>query len=328
MVNTISSPTVSVIIPAYNAEKTILDTIKSVENQSFSNFEIIVINDGSTDKTLELISDLGDPRIKIFSYANGGLSTARNRGISRAKGEFIAFLDADDLWTSDKLELQMQALCENPEAAVAYSWTLVMDEDGQHLSSGVSASFEGDVYQHLLVGNFVASGSNVMLHRRVIEMVGDFDPELKSSEDWDYWLRAAPHFSFVVVPKSQVLYRQSSRAMSANIQWMEEFMLIVHERAFQIVPEKLKFLKCQSLSFIYRYVAKLYITRESGVQGLNNATQKISKAISIYPKTLFDKETQKLLFKILIIRLISPGVANLILKRISQMRATRIKVSS
>ena len=114
-------PTISVVIPAYNAEHTILDTIKSVQQQTFSDYEIIVINDGSEDRTLELVEQVEDSRVKVFSYSNGGLSTARNRGIARATGEYITFLDADDLWTPDKLEAQLAALQKHPEAGVAYS---------------------------------------------------------------------------------------------------------------------------------------------------------------------------------------------------------------
>jgi len=90
-------PKISVIIPAYNAEKTIRETIESVCKQTFSDFELIIINDGSKDKTLEIAQSIKDKRIKVFCYENRGLSTARNRGISKANGEYIAFLDADDL---------------------------------------------------------------------------------------------------------------------------------------------------------------------------------------------------------------------------------------
>lgn len=324
MTNISTSPIVSVVIPAYNAEKTILDTIESVQKQSFSDFEVIVINDGSTDKTLDLVNAIDDSRIKVFSYENGGLSVARNRGISHAQGEFITFLDADDLWTVDKLELQVKALNENPKAGVAYSWTLIIKENSQQLYPGVSASFEGNVHRHLLIGNFIASGSNVMMRRQVVEQVGEFDPSLKSSEDWDYWLRVAPKFSFVVVPKPQILYRQSSRTMSSNVERMEEHMLTVHERAFQVAPKNLRNLKSQSLCFIYRYLAKLYLTRVSGIQGLDNASRKLSKAVRLYPKTLLEKETQKLLLKVFLMKLLPLRLANLLLQKISRMRATRI----
>jgi glycosyltransferase involved in cell wall biosynthesis len=109
-------PSISVVVPSYNAEHTILQTVESVQKQTLSNIEIIIINDGSTDRTLELLQSITDQRLKIFSYKNGGLPVARNRGISHAKGEFISFIDADDLWRPDKLELQLTALQQHPEA--------------------------------------------------------------------------------------------------------------------------------------------------------------------------------------------------------------------
>src|SRR6476646_2026610 len=110
--------TISIIIPAFNAQATIEETIASVQNQTFSDFEIIVIDDGSTDDTLRIVQQISDPHLRIFSYSNGGTSVARNNGISQATGDYIAFLDADDLWTPDKLERQLQALKTHSEAGV------------------------------------------------------------------------------------------------------------------------------------------------------------------------------------------------------------------
>ena len=136
---------ISVIIPAYNAEKTIRQTIDSVLNQTFQNFEIIVINDGSTDLTLDIVSGINDPRIKILSYPNSGAAVSRNRGFDVTKGEYIALLDADDLWTSDKLESQYNALKSHPQATVAYSWTDYIDQSGQFLQSGRHLAFQGSL---------------------------------------------------------------------------------------------------------------------------------------------------------------------------------------
>lgn len=153
-------PRISVVIPVYNGEKPIRETIDSILNQTFSDFELIMINDGSQDSTLDILTNVQDPRLKVFSYPNVGLSASRNRGISHACGEFIAFLDADDLWTPDKLEAQLLALEENPQAVLAYSWTDFIDESGQLLGFGISYTITGDVYTELLVLNFVGSGSN------------------------------------------------------------------------------------------------------------------------------------------------------------------------
>ena len=218
---------ISVIIPAYNAERTILETIASVQQQTFLDFELIVIDDGSTDQTLKLVHSFADERIKTFSYKNAGVSVARNRGIAHATGEFIAFLDADDLWTPDKLELQLATLQQRPEAGVVYSWTCNLDEEGGAFHPGESVFFEGDVYANLLVINFLANGSNPLIRRQAIESVGEFDPTLTYGEDWEFYLRLAARWSFVVVSKPQILYRQSAGAMSSKVEVMEKYYLLV-----------------------------------------------------------------------------------------------------
>jgi GT2 family glycosyltransferase len=313
--------TISVVVPAYNGERTILETIKSIQQQTFSDFELIVINDGSTDRTLERLATVEDPRLKVFSYENGGLPVARNRGIARAMGEFITFIDADDLWTPDKLELQLAALQQHPEAGVAYSWTLVMDEKGESFYPGKSVSFEGNVYPQLLLSNFIASGSNVMLRREAITSVGEFDPTLRSCEDWDYWLRVAALWSFVVVPKYQILYRQSSGAMSSKVEVMEKNLLIVHERAFQAAPPELQFLKNHGLANIYLFVTQLCLTHVSSATGAQQAREKLQKAIRLHPQFLLNKQALIFLLKLLLIGVLSPKIAGYILQKLSKARA-------
>jgi len=252
-------PTISVIVPAYNAENTILETIGSVQQQTFSDFELIVINDGSNDRTLELLKSLTDSRLKIFSYENGGLCVARNRGISHASGKFVAFLDADDLWTQDKLELQLAALQQHPEAAVAYSWTSYIDEQGKLLSVDKPIFFKGNVYARLLVNNFLANGSNPLIRREAIESIGGFDPAIPPCADWDFYLRLAAKWHFFVVPKHQIFYRQSSQTMSAKIEIMEEKLLIMVEKIFRENPTKILYFKGQVLAKIYQYCAEKYL---------------------------------------------------------------------
>jgi glycosyltransferase involved in cell wall biosynthesis len=201
-------PIISVIIPAYNAERDILETIKSVQQQTFSDFELIVIDDGSTDRTLELLHTLEDDRIRIFSYENGGVCTARNRGISHATGEYIAFLDADDLWTPDKLELQLAALQQHPEAGVVYSWTSCIDEQGQLLFDYPPRVFEGNVYAQLLVGDFIYNASNTLVCRQAIDSVGEFDSAISGCADWDYWVRLSARWPFVLQLQCRPILRK------------------------------------------------------------------------------------------------------------------------
>jgi glycosyltransferase involved in cell wall biosynthesis len=113
---------VSVIIPAYNSSRWIAQTISSVQKQTYSNLEIIVVNDGSTDHTVQIVKTINDPRLSIYCQAHIGVSAARNVGIEHATGEFIAFLDADDLWREDMIENHVAALQDNPWAGVAYCW--------------------------------------------------------------------------------------------------------------------------------------------------------------------------------------------------------------
>jgi glycosyltransferase involved in cell wall biosynthesis len=300
-------PKVSVIIPAYNAEKTLLGTIASLQQQTFTDFELIIINDGSTDGTLALLETLTEPRLRIYSDANGGLPVARNRGIARATGEYLAFIDADDLWTPDKLADQVQALVDCPEAGVAYSWTAFIDAQNQYLYAKTPKTFTGQVYTRLLVENFIASGSNILVRRSVAAAVGLFDPSLKSAEDWDYYIRLAAFAPFVLVPKYQILYRRSPQSMSANVAVMEQNGLRVIDRAFAQAPATLQYLKRHSLAHTYRFYALLHLENAASSNAtpgsVAQATHKLKQAILAQPKIIGDRLTQRLLIKIILLNL-------------------------
>ncbi|MBD2310719.1 glycosyltransferase [Desertifilum sp. FACHB-1129] len=297
-------PLVSVIIPAYNAQKTILETIDSIQKQTLQDLEIIVINDGSKDNTLEILSKIDDPRLKVFSYENGGLPVARNRGIERATGEYLSFIDADDLWTPDKLETQVEALQANPEAGVAYSWTAFIDENSDFLYAWEPLYFQGNVYPDLLLCNFISSGSNILVRRQYIEAAGKFDPTLKSAEDWDYYIRLAAVCPFALVPQYQILYRRSSQSMTSKVDVMETYILKVTETAFAAAPAELQPLKNRSLAHTYRFLSQLCIAHVSNEEGVKQASQKLQKALQLYPQFLLERKTQRLLFKVLLLRLL------------------------
>ena len=312
--------TISVIIPVYNGESTIVETIESVQQQTFSDFELIVINDGSTDQTLERLATVKDSRLKIFSYENGGVSVARNHGIAHATGEFISFLDADDLWTPDKLELQLAALQKQLVAGVAYSWTCNMSEKRESFELGQSISYEGNVYPELLLSNFIANGSNLLIHRQAIESVGKFDPALAPCEDWDFYLRLAARWSFVVVPKPQILYRQSSGSASSKIEVMEQATLKVIDKGFQsALPERRSF-KNQSLAIMYQYLAGICLAHVNNLNDVKQAGQKLQKAIRLHPQILLDRLTQRYLIKCLLMQLVTPNFAKYFTRLISKAR--------
>ncbi len=299
-----ASPLVSVIIPVYNGAKTLMKTLGSLQAQTFQDFEVVVINDGSTDETVSLLTEVDDPKIHVFSYENGGLPTARNRGIERARGEFLTFLDADDCWDQHKLQDQLEALRNAPEAGVVYSGTAFIDESDRLLFARDEAYASGDIYPQLLIRNFISSGSNILLRREVAEAVGGFDPTLKSVEDWDYYLRLAAKVPFAVVPKLQIFYRQSSSSMTANLSVMESASLRVIERAFRQAPPELQSLKSKSLANLYRYLTKQCIGQDPRSAQLKAAWVNLLKALRWSPKILAQRETQRLLAKLLVMVLI------------------------
>ena len=295
---------VSIIIPVFNSASTIAETVESAVNQTFPDIEIIIVNDGSTDETLTVLSQFDDPRIRVFSYENGGSSQARNHGIKKATGEFITFIDADDLWSPDKIELQVKTLRHNPDAGVAYSWTTFMDEAGCVLYHQTPAYDEGDIYPALLVRNFMCSGSNILARRSVIEAVGEFDTQLSSVVDWEYYLRLAAHCRFALVRKHQIFYRKSSQSISGNLPQVEVNSIAVINRAFQQAPQHLQSLKHQSLSELYYYLARQYIRYDHCRANVVLALQKMRQAVRERPQLLLKRPVQKLFAKLLLLRVI------------------------
>ena len=230
---------VSVIIPAYNSESTIQATLDSVRAQSYTQLEIIVIDDGSQDSTVEIVASVAklDARIRWFSYSNAGPAIARNRGIEKATGDFLSFMDADDLWTTDKIEAQLAQLKKCPEAGLAYSFVNWIDGSDEFLRPGSHVKANGYALEQLLVGNFIDNGSNVLIRRDVISAVGKFNPQLPPSEDWDMWLRIAALYQFACIPKVQVLYRVLPTSLSSNVKKLSDTNLAVLDKFFSHHPD-------------------------------------------------------------------------------------------
>lgn len=233
-------PEVSIIIPAYNAETSILETLQSALNQTWQDFEIIIVNDGSTDKTVELVLELKDPRIHLISTPNQGASQARNVGINNVCGKYIAFLDADDIWLPEKIWEQLAALKQSPKSKVAYSWINIIDQNNQVIARGGRSQLCGNVYSHLLVSNFIENGSNLIVERQALLSTGYFNPDLSRSEDRDMWIRLAENYEFTVVPKVHVLYRQSADSLSTNVRKHAKDARRMFALAYRRAPEEFK----------------------------------------------------------------------------------------
>jgi glycosyltransferase involved in cell wall biosynthesis len=315
--------TISVIIPAYNAQRTILETIQSVQQQTIKDLEIIVIDDGSTDQTLNVVKSIKDSRIQIFAYPNSGVSTARNRGILKANSEYISFIDADDLWTPDKLEKQLAALKSNPQANVAYSWIAIMlDKNiGQtSLFSGKKVTFKGNIYAQLLLDNFVGNGSNILARREAIISVEGFDPSLQTCEDWDLYLRLATKYHYVLVPEQQIVYRKASGTLSANASIIETGGLKVIDKAYRTAPKKLQHQKNKSLAKLFIVCGRIYFDNSRDSQDIIKAREKIWKALKLNPLILFSYDSFSLLVKIMLQELLMDRATNSLLSILKKPR--------
>lgn len=234
---------ISVLIPAYNAKDTILETVASVLNQTWTDLEILVGDDGSIDNTVELLRlKYTDPRLQIHCFIHQGVQITRNQLLNLACGDYVAFLDADDLWTADKLEKQYHAIEAHPTATIAYSWTQYINEDNQLLPIHCRSSFEGNVHLPLLLSDFIGNGSNPLVPRSAMLYVGGFDITFKAAQDWDLWIRLAARYDFTVVPETQVLYRQyaDKGSISSNVLCHEKFSRQIVEREVAEFPDRLK----------------------------------------------------------------------------------------
>jgi glycosyltransferase involved in cell wall biosynthesis len=207
---------ISVIIPTYNSDKFIGDTIRSVLHQTCTDYEIIVIDDGSTDSTKKIIEN-NFSQARYFYIPNQGVSKARNYGIRRARGEFIAFLDADDLWLPEKLEKQLEVFKNDPELMLVFTENLDFDTDGFRKTVYLKKErlMKGDVVKNIFLYSNVTT-STVMVRKQVFQETGDFDESLKVAEDDNLWMRIALKFRIQLLDEVLVHYRWTENSLSRS----------------------------------------------------------------------------------------------------------------
>lgn len=225
-------PLVSVVIATYNMGQYLADAIRSVLEQSRPNLELLVIDDGSTDNTREVVDSFeGDTRLRYHWQPNLGQARAKNVGIGLACGRFIAFCDADDLWTTDKLERQLPAFDDCGRVAVVYSRNRKVDADGLPLASPYNSTHlpSGQVTQQLFIENFISFGTAV-IRRSCLEDVGVFDEAQRMGIDWDLWLRLSTKYEFRYVDAVTYLYRIWPGQISRNWQGRYEHAFRIMER--------------------------------------------------------------------------------------------------
>ncbi len=224
----VNNPLVSVIIPAYNAQSYITDTLQSVISQTYQDIEILVVDDGSTDRTSEIVQSFArkDHRIIFLQQDNAGVAAARNLAIEKSRGEYIAPIDADDIWFPQKIAKQVECILQAGESCgLVYTWSVRIDEFGYITSRDRMDTLEGVVYPALAYCNFIGSASVPLINSKCLEKVGYYNTQLKQNnaqgcEDWDLYFRIAEHYEYRVVQEFLMAYRSTPQSMSRNFSSM------------------------------------------------------------------------------------------------------------
>jgi glycosyltransferase involved in cell wall biosynthesis len=257
----VRQPTVTVVIPAFNAERTIAHTLRSVLGQTFGDLEILVVDDGSLDGTVQAAASIADGRIRVLTQTNGGAASARNAGITAARGEFVAFLDADDLWLPHKLERQVSLLRANPPADAVQTSAYFVDDELHLLSVETCVDAGDDLARCLQFLNLPAFCSAVMVRRATLFEIGMFDRGLVILEDWDLALRLARRNGLRSLAEPLVLYRVHPGNRSRNVEIHVAPGEIVLRRLFAdpALPPNVRRLRRRAYGAFYRMLAGGYL---------------------------------------------------------------------
>lgn len=246
-------PEVSVILPTFNRAALVLEAVESVFRQTFQDYELIVVDDGSTDETRKIVAPYGN-RIRYFFQENRGVSAARNVGIGLAQGRWLAFLDSDDLWLPEKLERQRRFLSERPQALICQTGELWLRKGKRVNPRKKHRKFSGDLFAPSLKLCLV-SPSAVMIRKDLFEEVGLFDETMPACEDYDLWLRISARYPILLLDEPLVIKRgghtdQLSRSVPTLDRWRIHALLkLIHEGALteeqrQLVLKELA-IKCR-----------------------------------------------------------------------------------
>lgn len=255
-------PLVSVIIPAYNAEAFIERTLKSVLCQTYTNIEVLVVDDGSKDKTFEIVQSIAqqDSRVVLIQQNNAGVATARNLAIEKSQGEYIAPVDADDIWYAEKIEKQVNCILKAGESVgLVYCWSINIDENDVIIGHCPTFKLEGKVSIALLFQNFINNASTPLIRRTCFDRIGGYNCQFKQQsaqgcEDWDIYLRIAECYEFRVVPEFLVGYRQVIGSMAGNYKSMVKSYELVMADVQQRHPETSDSIYRLSKIFYYNYM--------------------------------------------------------------------------
>lgn len=242
---------VSVVIPAYNAAATLDETLRSVRAQTHRALEIIVVDDGSTDATAAIAQQhaLADGRVLLLRQNNAGVAQARNHGWQRARADWVAFVDADDLWAPTKIERQLATLDSGGQrVGLVYCWFAKIDHASRIAGTQHNPRWQGDVMQPILLSNFIGNGSSALIRREALAAAGGFDAGLQARgahgcEDYLLYFRIAEAWHFALVPQRLVGYRWLPDNMSSNRPRMLRSWLLVQDEMLARHPEQARLMQ-------------------------------------------------------------------------------------
>ncbi len=306
--NSISSPPVaepkfSVVIPAYNASAYITDCLNSVLAQCETDFEVIVVNDGSTDNTAQIVATFTDPRIHLLYRPNGGLAAARNTGIRAAKGKFVAFLDADDRWCREKLAAHGQALEADPTASVSYDWSAFIDVKGERTGLSMAQIQKSITYEALLLKNYLGNGSTSVVRRSVLEANNGFDETLERLVDQELWVRLAfKGHHFRLVPRQLTEYRIHPASFTADTERMLKGVGAFLAKVATYAPSSVQQLTPLVIACTHRWMARAAFVEGNYTQARKHSLQ----ALKYSPQVLWRDQRAPITFAAIAVQAIVP----------------------
>ncbi len=234
-------PRISVITAVFNAEAFLEPTLRSLLAQTHRDFEAIIVDDGSKDNSIEIAQRLaaGDPRFRISRQANRGIAGALNRGIRESRGEFIAFLDHDDLWRPDKLARQLECIKQDDDVGFVGCYSALIKPDSSCLGWRFGTKAAGNVYHDMLYCDLVAGGSVALVRRAAFDQAGLFDPdlEIQGRSDWDQWIRISRLWKYAMVEDILVGYTRSPTNYSRDYDHMVKAGKAVLDKAAADDPD-------------------------------------------------------------------------------------------
>lgn len=281
---------VSVVIPTYNRAAFIREALNSVLQQSFQAYEILVIDDGSTDNTAELLSQMGDSRIRYLTQDHRGVSAALDLGWRSAHGQYIARLDSDDRWLPDLLQQLVTRMDADPSLGVVFARAQGMDAQGHLLTQliGTEERFPGHTLKSLIYGDFVCPIA-VLIRRAVIERAGGYDASLIANEDWDLWIRiASQQYGIGYVPRVLAHYRYHTqnltRTTSDRMNRVMQDRILVLDKFFAQPNVPLKVLDVKNIA--YRNIYLDWMIRNLERRDFAQAWGKFQYALALSPSRL------------------------------------------